>query len=102
KSQSLSEFFKSAPSSESSIFSSVQDESFIEPSPSSSHLELGGSSSYFESRESNSADEAEVQYLSDMFRGGDEEQYRQMRLCIVQSKDTVVPRVERYELTIVQ
>src|SRR5690625_1468999 len=33
KSQSLSEFFKSAPSSESSIFSStVQDESFIDPS----------------------------------------------------------------------
>src|SRR5690625_1414024 len=103
KSQSLSEFFKSAPSSESSIFSSsVQDESFIEPSPSSSHLELGESSSYFESRESNSEDEADVHYLSDMFRGGDEEQYTQMRLCIVQSKDTVETIAERYEIPILQ
>ncbi|HLR40803.1 MAG TPA: LysM peptidoglycan-binding domain-containing protein [Virgibacillus sp.] len=103
KSQSLSEFFKSVPSSESSIFSSsVQDESFIEPSPSSSHLELGESSSYFESRESNSEDEADVHYLSDMFRGGDEEQYTQMRLCIVQSKDTVETIAERYEIPILQ
>src|SRR5699024_8885036 len=103
KSQSLSEFFKSAPSSESSIFSSsVQDESFIEPSPSSSHLELGESSSYFESRESNSEDDADVHYLSDMFRGGDEEQYTQMRLCIVQSKDTVETIAERYEIPILQ
>src|SRR5690625_1977409 len=103
KSQSLSEFFKSAPSSESSIFSSsVQDESFIDPSPSSSHLEFGESSSYFESRENNSEDEADVHYLSDMFRSGDEEQYTQMRLCIVQNKDTVETIAERYEIPILQ
>lgn len=103
KSQSLSDFFKSVPSSESSIFSSnTQYEGFIDPSPSSSYMEFDESSSYFESRESNSEAKADVHYLSDMFRDADEEQYTQMRLCIVQSKDTVESIAERYEIPILQ
>ncbi|WP_042223322.1 stage VI sporulation protein D [Oceanobacillus manasiensis] len=45
---------------------------------------------------------SDVSYLSDMFRGNEEEQYTKMRLCIVQEKDTIESIAERYQITTLQ
>ncbi|HLR74967.1 MAG TPA: stage VI sporulation protein D [Virgibacillus sp.] len=43
----------------------------------------------------------DVRYLADMFRNDDEEDapYAQMRLCIVQNKDTIETIADRYEIS---
>lgn len=46
------------------------------------------------------SDPEDVRYLADMFREEeDDNQYAQMRLCIVQNKDTIETIAKRYEIT---
>jgi len=44
----------------------------------------------------------DVNYLSSMFRGEDEEDHTKLRLCIVQDKDTIESIAERYQITALQ
>ncbi|WP_240510256.1 stage VI sporulation protein D [Virgibacillus profundi] len=55
-----------------------------------------------ESMEDRTDEVKDVSYLSDMFRSSEEEQYEQMRLCIVQEKDTIETIAERYKITTLQ
>ncbi|WP_047984998.1 stage VI sporulation protein D [Ornithinibacillus californiensis] len=88
KTQSFDEFFQK--NQEPAV---VDEESIDE----SSSLIDDESASYDESYESR-AEKADLTYLADMFRGGDE-QYAKLRLCIVQEKDTLEALAEKYETT---
>ncbi|OZU89814.1 stage VI sporulation protein D [Virgibacillus indicus] len=58
---------------------------------------------FYESEESREVESVEdVSYLSGMFRKSEEENYAQMRLCIVQDKDTIETIAERYKVTTLQ
>ncbi|WP_188453499.1 stage VI sporulation protein D [Virgibacillus oceani] len=91
KSQTLAEFFKKNPEPES-----VTESPYVE-SPQADYTE---SVDFYE--ESRSNEEEDVRYLSDMFRGDDEEKFAKMRMCIVQEKDTIETIANRYKITTLQ
>ncbi|WP_100011962.1 stage VI sporulation protein D [Lentibacillus sediminis] len=94
--QSLKEFFDDSSSSSQEEESSSSDEE-------EAILETDESSSYEESSESRDEAQAEdVSYLADMFRSSEEDSYSKMRLCIVQSKDTIDTIAERYQVPALQ
>ncbi|MBP1968809.1 stage VI sporulation protein D [Virgibacillus natechei] len=101
KSQTLKEFFDTISSQEEESSSIDMSEN---PNPPPSVFESESSSEFYyeESTESRSEKLENVSYLSDMFRGTEEEQYTQMRLCIVQSQDTIETIAERYDITALQ
>jgi len=102
--KTLKEFFAQLPSSESENDSATSTESsnsaneWFETSAnesSSISYELSGEEREEELQE-------DVNYLSKMFRGEDEEDYEKLRLCIVQDKDTIESIAERYQITALQ
>lgn len=104
KSQTLAEFFNnSSLSTNEDAEAQIEEEAWIESSSSSSDIDFESSSSSYESLES-SSDEAvtDVRYLADMFSKEDEEEYTQLRLCIVQHKDTIETIAERYQVPTLQ
>lgn len=100
KSQTLKEFFDTISSQEEE--SSSLDMSENTNTPPSVFESESSSEFYEESRESRSEELENESYLSDMFRGTEEEQYTQMRLCIVQNQDTIETIAERYDITALQ
>jgi len=84
-SQTLAEFFNQDASIESSSSEDITVSS-----------EVDESSTLMES--SSSGDKTDLRYLTGMFRD-EEENYTQMRLCIVQENDTLESIAERYETT---
>lgn len=69
-------------------------------SPESSYIDNDDDFSPLESYESRTA-KADVTYLSDMFRSG-EEQYASLKLCIVQQNDTIESIAEKYQTSTLQ
>lgn len=92
------------------FFNELDDENY-ENNPqelSNEHHSLNNADEYetddfYESEESRQEESVEdVSYLSGMFRKAEEENYAQMRLCIVQDKDTIEKIAERYKVTTLQ
>lgn len=77
------------------------DELVIEEDSPEVDIEIDESVTRDEDDEDEDLDEAEdVSYLADMFRHEEEDsQYTRMRLCIVQSQDTIETIAEKYEIT---
>ncbi|HLR52824.1 MAG TPA: stage VI sporulation protein D [Candidatus Avamphibacillus sp.] len=95
KSQSIAEFFEKDLSVESSSYPSSSENIASFESPSESY-EMMSSSRDIDS--SSSEDNTDLSYLTGMFRA-EEETYTQMRLYIVQEKDTLESIAERYDTT---
>lgn len=93
--QTLAEFFNQNASTEPSSSQSISFESGVHEDISVSS-EVDESSTLMES--SSSGDKTDLRYLTGMFRD-EEENYTQMRLCIVQENDTLESIAERYETT---
>ncbi|MFA1822532.1 stage VI sporulation protein D [Virgibacillus oceani] len=102
--KTLKEFFSQLSSSESKSSSASSEES----SDSSSEwfeTSVDESSSVPYELSSDDREEEtteEVNYLSAMFRGEDEEGHTKLRLCIVQDKDTIESIAERYQISALQ
>jgi len=95
KSQTIAEFFDKDLSDESSLYPSSSENISSLESPSESY-EMMSSSRDIDS--SSSEDNTDLSYLTGMFRA-EEETYTQMRLYIVQEKDTLESIAERYDTT---
>jgi len=100
--KTLKEFFSQLPSSESESSSvadleteSSSDEWASENESSSMTYEISSDDREEEKQE-------DVEYLSEMFRGEEEDKYAKLRLCIVQEKDTIESIADRYDVTALQ
>lgn len=102
--KTLKEFFAQLPADESESDSISSSESSESSSDWDETSESESSSIAYElsSDEREEKSQENVNYLSEMFRGEDEEAYAKMRICIVQDKDTIESIAERYQITALQ
>lgn len=102
--KTLKEFFAQMPSGESESSSSSSSENSNSTDEWIESYESESSSTSFEisSEDREEPLQEDVNYLSAMFRGKEEEAYAKLRVCIVQDKDTIESIAERYEITALQ
>ncbi|MEN2765718.1 stage VI sporulation protein D [Ornithinibacillus xuwenensis] len=93
KTQSFDEFFQK--NKEPEEVEEVEEVEVESVESSSYYMDDEADGSPIESDESRTQ-RADLTYLADMFRGGDE-QYAKLRLCIVQEKDTLESLAEKYQ-----
>lgn len=87
KTQTFDEFFNKNPEPEVEVEEELHESSSSEEESYS-----------LDDSDEGRTEKADLTYLADMFRGG-EEQYAKLKLCIVQEKDTLESLAERYETT---
>jgi stage VI sporulation protein D len=92
KTQTLGEFFNNHKVDSTIESSGVQSEEYEEVENESMDIEY----------ESESRNEGDIAYLSDIFRHSTEEEYTKMRLCIVQKDDTIETISERFKVSPLQ
>jgi len=104
ESKTLKEFFAQLSSSESiSSSSSGTESSNTENEWVETSADESSSIPYDLSSDEREEEKSEdVNYLSAMFRGEDEQEHTKLRLCIVQDKDTIESIADRYEITALQ